>query len=476
MKKKSTKLKEMRLFNRAILFLFVFIFASLGVYALIGTQAISVPEVSAGIAKPGVPVPTQGAYFGGINKENIPSTYQIQTTAGCTDTSDQWKLLECKIAWAGKQQGLTVPENFGMNMEHFFTSCTTGNSTFTTGGDIYRSAQNPSRKVLFINMKCSDWPTLASGTGTAYQSAESSIREKVRLMSNLAVPVIFVYNHEPENDGGEADYYRAAFRRVSYIVRDEQIKINKNRISIGWAPMGCSFEGLNLDGSLSGAPRDCPTYFPEHWYPGDDAVDWVMAQPYNKYGCTNKSNLSSCNTFDDVVDDFYNWANATCPTKNLPTGNYNCTSARKSKPLALGEYGIGSNYDEVIVSKRLEFYERNRTSAPTKYPRIKMWAYWSSQVSDRAFRYVVDWPVDTNRTNLKGFAKLALDPYFNDLKFSATKTGDLNNDNKVDVLDLSILLSNWDPTASKPKSIADINNDNKVDVLDLSALLSNWGK
>jgi parallel beta-helix repeat protein len=57
-----------------------------------------------------------------------------------------------------------------------------------------------------------------------------------------------------------------------------------------------------------------------------------------------------------------------------------------------------------------------------------------------------------------------------------TKTGDLNNDNKVDVLDLSILLSNWDPTASKPKSIADINNDNKVDVLDLSALLSNWGK
>jgi hypothetical protein len=38
------------------------------------------------------------------------------------------------------------------------------------------------------------------------------------------------------------------------------------------------------------------------------------------------------------------------------------------------------------------------------------------------------------------------------------------------------MLSNWDPTGSKPKTAADINNDNKVDVLDLSALLSNWGK
>jgi hypothetical protein len=270
-------------------------------------------------------------------------------------------------------------------------------------------------------MKCSSWPVLASGTGTEYQSAEAKIREKIRLMAKLAVPVMFVYNHEPENDGGKADDYRAAFRRVSAIVRSEQEAINNNTISIGWAPMGCSFEGLNTDGSLSGVTRDCPTYFPEHWYPGDDAVDWVMAQPYNKYGCTNKSDISKCNTFDDLVDDFYNWANAPCPKINIPTGNYNCTTARQKKPLALGEYGIGSNYDEVIVSKRVEFYERHRVVASTKYPRIKMWAYWSSQVSDRPFRYVVDWPVDANRTNLKGFAKLALDPYFVSPKFSTNQ-------------------------------------------------------
>jgi hypothetical protein len=56
------------------------------------------------------------------------------------------------------------------------------------------------------------------------------------------------------------------------------------------------------------------------------------------------------------------------------------------------------------------------------------------------------------------------------------KIGDLNNDNKVDVLDLSKLLSLWDPYATKPKSNADLNNDNKVDIIDMSSLLSNWGK
>jgi len=50
--------------------------------------------------------------------------------------------------------------------------------------------------------------------------------------------------------------------------------------------------------------------------------------------------------------------------------------------------------------------------------------------------------------------------------------GDLNNDNKVDVSDLSILLSAYN-TAS---TAGDINGDGKTDVLDLSSLLSNYGR
>ena len=50
--------------------------------------------------------------------------------------------------------------------------------------------------------------------------------------------------------------------------------------------------------------------------------------------------------------------------------------------------------------------------------------------------------------------------------------GDLNNDNTVNVTDLSILLSNYGTT----NSTADINGDGTVNVLDMSILLSNYGK
>lgn len=54
---------------------------------------------------------------------------------------------------------------------------------------------------------------------------------------------------------------------------------------------------------------------------------------------------------------------------------------------------------------------------------------------------------------------------------ACTKTGDLNCDNQIGILDLSILLSNWNTT----NAAADINKDGNVTILDLSILLSNWG-
>lgn len=50
--------------------------------------------------------------------------------------------------------------------------------------------------------------------------------------------------------------------------------------------------------------------------------------------------------------------------------------------------------------------------------------------------------------------------------------GDLNNDNTVNVTDLSILLTNYGTT----NSTADINGDGTVNVLDLSVLLSHYGQ
>ncbi|HUP26179.1 MAG TPA: dockerin type I domain-containing protein [Candidatus Limnocylindrales bacterium] len=51
------------------------------------------------------------------------------------------------------------------------------------------------------------------------------------------------------------------------------------------------------------------------------------------------------------------------------------------------------------------------------------------------------------------------------------KTGDLNNDNKVNIFDLSILLSHWNTN----NRTGDLNNSGKVDIIDLSILLSKYG-
>jgi hypothetical protein len=51
--------------------------------------------------------------------------------------------------------------------------------------------------------------------------------------------------------------------------------------------------------------------------------------------------------------------------------------------------------------------------------------------------------------------------------------GDINQDAKVDITDLSILLANWTST-TRPD--CDLNNNGVVDIFDLSILLSNYGR
>jgi len=56
----------------------------------------------------------------------------------------------------------------------------------------------------------------------------------------------------------------------------------------------------------------------------------------------------------------------------------------------------------------------------------------------------------------------------------ARKSGDANGDNGVDLLDLSILASQWGQGVTANTG-ADFNGDGKVDLLDLSILASAWG-
>jgi peptidoglycan/xylan/chitin deacetylase (PgdA/CDA1 family) len=58
---------------------------------------------------------------------------------------------------------------------------------------------------------------------------------------------------------------------------------------------------------------------------------------------------------------------------------------------------------------------------------------------------------------------------------TTTGTGDINGDGKVDALDLSTLLTNWNKTSATAAQ-GDLNGDGTVDALDLSTLLTNWSK
>jgi parallel beta-helix repeat protein len=59
----------------------------------------------------------------------------------------------------------------------------------------------------------------------------------------------------------------------------------------------------------------------------------------------------------------------------------------------------------------------------------------------------------------------------------ATKAGDFNSDNLVNITDLSILLSNYGKTKTQSSNPScDMNNDNIINVFDLSTLLSDYGK
>jgi subtilisin family serine protease len=105
--------------------------------------------------------------------------------------------------------------------------------------------------------------------------------------------------------------------------------------------------------------------------------------------------------------------------------------------------------------------------------------------------------IATTLTNLLGFADrsvragntyyyrvAAFDPAGNQSAKSAVakvtipsgtpkrKIGDLNSDGKINIRDLSILISKW----GARRSVADINGDGRVNIRDLSILLSRWGK
>jgi len=86
-----------------------------------------------------------------------------------------------------------------------------------------------------------------------------------------------------------------------------------------------------------------------------------------------------------------------------------------------------------------------------------------------------DWEAPTGLMRLKFTKKPAyavFKAYVGAPNTPVTLIGDINNDGKVNLTDLSLLLGVW----RKPDTAADFNQDGIVNLTDLSILLSNWAK
>jgi hypothetical protein len=87
--------------------------------------------------------------------------------------------------------------------------------------------------------------------------------------------------------------------------------------------------------------------------------------------------------------------------------------------------------------------------------------------------------IQRSRINLQGFLIIAVSAIFAGYLFislsgASVATGDVNSDGKIDITDLSVLLSNYN-NQSATYSKGDLDNNNVVNILDLSTLLSHYG-
>ena len=372
-------------------------------------------------ARPGVPVPTRGYYWGGTNNHDtstVPGCPLPSTYAG---KAGQYGGLECKISWAATQLKLAagVGARFHTSMARAYLDgqfgCRDQHARLKPGGDIFELAAAPGRRVLLLSTRCGPWQELAKGRGHA--AADTYLRQDVALLERLPVPVIFVFHHEPEDEAcgaaqalGTPDEFRRAFRQFATDVRTADAQDGRASISTGWILMNATFgagargDHLPFTGctarTTDQVTGDDPLRNPENWYPGDDAVDWVGADVYT-HG-TDKS-------LRNAVRPFTRWASAPCPAVH-PARDWICTPARARRPLMLGEFGPGlAKTAPPTQAQKAAWLNQLRADlhnpAVREFDRIRAFAYWSSGAQN-----VIDMPADPAHPALRAYAMLTLEP------------------------------------------------------------------
>lgn len=208
--------------------------------------------------------------------------------------------------------------------------------------------------------------------------------ELARSATRLDGDLWIIFNHEPEasfNAGlGTHDDFIDAWRRLHSVFEAE----GAGDVRWVWTMTSWSFEVARVD------PNDGRRA--ELWYPGDDVVDFLGADPYNWSRCRGNSR-ETWESLEETIAPFLDWS------QRHPT-----------KPLVLPEFGSvegGSGAKAAWLTDVADLMKR-----PEWDDRFEAVVYFHDDHDDTERGTSCRWWLDSSLSSLDAARDLATDPFF----------------------------------------------------------------
>jgi plastocyanin len=202
------------------------------------------------------------------------------------------------------------------------------------------------------------WADIAAGV------YDATLRARAADLIAYAGPVVFSFQHEPENDAeaGTAAEFIAAFRHVRAVFEDAGV----TNATYAWTMMAWSFR----------LGRAAP------FYPGDDVVDVIASDGYNWYGCPRGND--PWRSFTEVFAPFHTFGE------------------QHGKRMIIAEWG--GREDPAVPGRKATWIDEASTQ-------LKRWTDIAAVLYYDADNGCSRW-VDSSASSLASFRAMGADPYF----------------------------------------------------------------
>ena len=212
------------------------------------------------------------------------------------------------------------------------------------------------------------WADVASG------KYDRSLLAQARGVASLHAPVFVTFAQEGNTpkklgvDGSAADF-KAAWRHLHALYR----KAGATRAVWTWVMAGGT-ENLSSAAKL---------------WPGNDVVDWISWNVYNRAGCLQGGDVDRFESFEDRMSTFYDFIHQRGPALGIDP----------HKPMMISEAGSLKYASDDTLSAG---WYAGIPAALSKYPQVKAVALWDSVTDTCDFKF------DTSAKTLDGVRRAGL--------------------------------------------------------------------